>query len=169
MEAATAQTAFFTASGAQPHELRVEVGGLSARSGPGALNDRGLQPGGTHTQAGRAALAGAFLVARAQAGPGARRCAAVANRLMSVPISDRMTWALSWLTPGMVLSCLTSITKGGEPGIDLPIDRGDAGIERVDLLQMEIEQKAMVSLDAPAQGFAQPCLRRPDLGMRERG
>jgi len=99
------------ASSAQPHELRVEVGGLSARSGPGALNDRGLQPGGTHTQAGRAALAGAFLVARAQAGPGARRCAAVANRLMSVPISDRMTWALSSLTPGIVLSCLTASRK----------------------------------------------------------
>src|SRR6516225_2325004 len=97
------------------------------------------------------------------------RCAAVANQLMSTPISDRMTWALSSLTPGMVLSCSDGVTKGGEPGIDLPIDRGDAGIERVDLLQMEIEQEAMVSLDARAKGFAQPSLRRPDLGMRERG
>ena len=30
------------ASSAQPHELRVEVGGLSARRGPAALNERGL-------------------------------------------------------------------------------------------------------------------------------
>jgi len=64
---------------------------------------------------------------------------------------------------------LDGVTKGGESCIDLPIDRGDAGIEHVDLLQMEIEQKAMVPLDASAQGFAQACLRRPDLGMRERG
>jgi len=58
----------------------------------------------------------------------------------------------------------------GLPGaLVLPRVVRQAGSERVDLLQMEIEQEAMVSLDAPAQGFAQPCWRRPDLGMRECG
>src|SRR5215831_13158258 len=44
-----------------------------------------------------------------------RRCAAVANRPMSVPISDRMTWALSSLTPGIVLNCLTASRKQASP------------------------------------------------------
>ena len=31
---------------------------------------------------------------------------------------------------------LDGVTKGSEPGIDLPVNCGDAGIERVDLLQI---------------------------------
>jgi hypothetical protein len=51
---------------------------------------------------------------------------------------------------------LDGVTKGSQPGIDLPINRGDAGIERHDLLQMEIEQGAMVSLDGQRPAFQRP-------------
>ena len=39
---------------------------------------------------------------------------------------------------------LDGVTKGGEAGLDLPVDSSDGGIERVDLLQMELEQEAMM-------------------------
>src|SRR6516162_4870830 len=136
MEAATAQTAFFTASGAQPHELRVEVGGLSARSGPAALNERGLQPGGTRAQAGRAALASALVVARAQPGPGAQ----VRGRGKPAHVGADLRQddlGAEFADPRDRAQLLDGVTKGSEPGIDLPINRGNAGIERSDLLQME--------------------------------
>jgi hypothetical protein len=134
------------ASSAQSHELRVEVGGLSARSGPAALNECGLQPGGTRAQAGRAALAGTFVVARAQTGPRAQmrgrgKPAHVGADLRQDDLSAQFA------DPRDRAQLLDGVTKGSQPGIDLPIDRGDGGIERVDLLQMETEQEAMVSLD----------------------
>ena len=57
---------------------------------------------------------------------------------------------MSFIPVGLPSELLDGVTKASQPGIDLPINRGDAGIERLDLLQMETEQKAMVSRDAPA-------------------
>src|SRR6516225_6971863 len=56
-----------SASTAQSHELRMQVGGLGARGRPSALNEHGLQPGSSPAQASRPALAGTFVVARTQA------------------------------------------------------------------------------------------------------
>jgi len=78
------------ASTAQSHELRMQVRGFGARGGPSALNEHGLEPGGSPAQASRPALAGTFVVARHRPAQ-ERRWAALANRPMSVPISDRMT------------------------------------------------------------------------------
>src|SRR5439155_18473042 len=156
------------ASSAQPYDLRVEVGGLGARSSPSALDEHGLQPRGTHAQAGRAALAGAFVVARAQAGPGAQMRGGGKPAHVGADLRQDDLGA-EFADPRYRAQLLDGVTKGSQPGINLPVNRGDAGIERVDLLQMETEQEAMVSLDALVQGFAQPCLRRSDLGVRERG
>jgi hypothetical protein len=57
---------------AQSHELRVQVGGFGARGRPSALNEHGLEPGGSPAQARRPALAGTFVIARTQASPGAQ-------------------------------------------------------------------------------------------------
>jgi hypothetical protein len=80
-----------------------------------------------------------------------RRCASVANRLISVPISDTM---ISWLIPGMVVNRSTASRK---QAIDLPIKLGDADFKRVDLLHMQLEQETMVAFDPSTQSLAQRC------------
>ena len=45
-----------------------------------------------------------------------RKCAAVGNRLMSVPISARIVWALSSLIPGRRLSIARFVTEVGPAG-----------------------------------------------------
>jgi hypothetical protein len=69
MEAATAMMAFFAAPGLDPQELGAQVRVLRAHGGPGA-GDECLQPGPALADARGAALAGALVVPRAQAGPG---------------------------------------------------------------------------------------------------
>ena len=73
--------------------------------------------------------------------------------------TEAMKVAAVWtLTPGTVISRSTS----GQPsacGGDLPIDRGDLGVEEVDLAQAAIEREALVDraaqLGEPAP--AGPC------------
>ena len=52
---------------AQALELGLQIAGLFASPGPGALHQGGLEPGRALAQPGAASLAGAFIVARAQA------------------------------------------------------------------------------------------------------
>ena len=103
-----------SASTAQSHELRMQVGGLGARGRPSALNEHGLQPGSSPAQASRPALAGTFVVARTQASPGAQMCSGGEPAHVGANL-DRMTWALSSLTPGIVLNCLTASRKQASP------------------------------------------------------
>src|SRR5215213_320269 len=58
------------AATAQPLELRPEIAVLLAAGGPGALHQGGLQPGRALAQPVGPPLAGALVVARAEAGPG---------------------------------------------------------------------------------------------------
>src|SRR6187551_1844240 len=51
-------------------ELGTQVAGLDAHGGPGGGDQGGLDPGPALAHAGRAALAGALVAARAQPGPG---------------------------------------------------------------------------------------------------
>ena len=88
------------AAGSEPEEQRLRIAGLDPHGRPGGLDEQGLEPGGTVTKAGRAALARALVVAGAQAGPGdqmgrGREAAHVK------PISERMTLADTRLTPGI--------------------------------------------------------------------
>src|SRR3712207_7817946 len=58
------------AAGPQAVELRLEVAGLPAGGGPGALHEGDLEPGGALAQPGRATLARALVAPGAEAGPG---------------------------------------------------------------------------------------------------
>ena len=58
------------APAAKPLELGVEVAVLLAHGRPGGLDEGGLQPGCALLQASGAALAGALVLAGAEAGPG---------------------------------------------------------------------------------------------------
>jgi len=100
-------------------ELRLEIAAVFAGGRPGALDQGGLEPGGApRFREGRRlrmrldrrlpALS-SFLGQR----PAQEiRCPTVGKRLISPPISARMTWALKSLTPGMVASRRTAVRKG---------------------------------------------------------
>lgn len=57
---------------------------------------------------------------------------------------------------------LDALTKGVEIGLHLLVDPRDRPIEGVDLLEMELEQEAVVSGRAASQGLAKLGLRGPD-------
>src|ERR1700730_17399770 len=65
-----AERLFGAAAGAQAVELGLEIAGLLAGGGRGALHEGGLEPRGPLAHPSRSALAGALVVFRAQAGPG---------------------------------------------------------------------------------------------------
>ena len=46
------------------------------------------------------------------------------------------------------------VAKAGKASVHLLIDLGDAGIERIDLLQMKPEQETMLPLNPALQRFA---------------
>ena len=55
-----------------------------------------------------------------------------------------MPWALKSLTPGMVVRGWTVRAKGLDMSVDLPIDSADGGVERIDVLEVQPHQKAVV-------------------------
>jgi hypothetical protein len=79
----SADRLFGAAPGAQAMELGLEIAGVFAGGRPGALDQGGLEI----------------------------RCPTVGKRLMSPPISARMTWALKLLTPGMVVRSGTTRSR----------------------------------------------------------
>src|ERR1700758_2489317 len=69
-------------------------------------------------------------------------CPAVGKRLMSRPISARMTRALNSSMPGMVVRGRTVVGKGSSSAFSLLIDLIDPRVDGVDLLQMQLQQEA---------------------------
>src|ERR1700719_4192230 len=65
-----AERLFGDAAGAQDVEFGLEIAGLLAGAGRGALHEGSLEPGGPLAHPSRSAFAGALVVFRAQAGPG---------------------------------------------------------------------------------------------------
>ena len=80
---------------------------------------------------------------------------------MSVPISAMMARALRSLMPGIVVSMRDGGAKGLDVGVDLRIDLGDRRVERVDLLEMQAQQEAMVLGHPAAQCLAQGLAATP--------
>jgi hypothetical protein len=117
---------------------------LGARR-PGRLDEQGLEPRGSFAKLGGVALAGAFVVARAQTGPGDQVCGGREARHVE-PISETMT---ATATPACA----------GAGAADAG-DRGGIGLGEVDA-----QQQALVVGDAAAQGFDELRAGGPDPGM----
>ena len=81
---------------------------------------------------------------------------------MSMPISERTLWALRSSKPGMVLTIWVASRKEFEIGLYLLVDPGDRPVEGVDLIEMELEQEAVVSRQAASQRLAKLFLRCSD-------
>src|SRR2546430_14121877 len=98
----------------------------------------------------RQVVAGTFVVARTQASPGAQMCspgepAHVGADLRQDDLSAQFT------DPWDSAQLFDSVAKAGKPGIGLPVDLRNGGIQRVDLLQLQSTQKTMRRVNASMQ------------------
>jgi hypothetical protein len=104
---------FRPATAAQAMELGLEVAGLLPAGRPGALHQRGLQPGGAlgrrRLEERRLPALSSFLGHRPAQDS---RCPAVGKRSMSRPTSETMTWAASSPIPGIEVRSPTAARKG---------------------------------------------------------
>src|SRR5215469_915868 len=149
-------------------ELRLQVAGPLAGGGPGALDESGLEPGCGFAHAGGAPLAGTLVVSRAQAGPGdqvpgGREACHVAADFGEDDASAQL------VDTGNGSQQVDGGTKGLDLSVDLLIDGVDRGIDGVDLLQMQAQQKTMMPGDTAAQRLAELLGRRLDPAMRQLG
>ena len=92
-------------------ELGLQVAVFLFYRRPGALHQRGFEPGSTLAQAIGSTLAGTLVVARTYASPRDEMCVE-GNRLMSMPISETMTLAPRFLMPGIDIISSTAVRKG---------------------------------------------------------
>ena len=99
------------AAGSNAQVLSVEVSFLGARGRPCALDQSGLEPGAPFFMRveRRFPALSSFL---GQSPAQEIRSPSVGNRLISIPISDRITSAERRLTPGMVFSISMATRKG---------------------------------------------------------
>src|SRR5882724_4061185 len=163
----------------QPEELGPVVAVFLALGGPGALHQHGLEPGGSLAQARRFALAGAFVVPRTQPGPGDEvpggwKAAHIAADLGHDGAGRYGT------DPGDRAQKLDQGTKGdlaagrlrmhaSDPLIDFAIDLADRLIQPIPLLQVQVEEKAVVICQPPMQRVVEFLRRRLDLLAGKRG
>src|SRR5215218_7025513 len=82
------------------------------------------------------------------------KCPAEGNWPMSVPISARMTSAVRWLTPGMVINRASSGERGDHPG-DLVAEPVDGLVEVVQVRQQLAEQQGVMGAEAALQRLPQ--------------
>jgi len=146
---------------AQALELGLQVAGLLACGGPGALDQRRLEPGCSVAQAVGAALAGALVVARAQPGPGDQvACggepAHVGADLGDDDLGGQVTDA------GDGAQQLDRLAERVQAAVHLRVDLGQGGVERVDLAQVQPQQEPVPVGDAPGQRRLDPLGRRLD-------
>src|SRR5271156_6221318 len=121
-------------------KLGLEIAGLLAGGGPGALHQSGLEPGCSLTHPGGTPLAGTLVVLRAQAGPGdqvsgGREAAHVAADFGQDDASTQLVDA------GNGGQELDRGSKGLDLSVDLLIDLTDRRVGCVDLLQMDAQQE----------------------------
>src|SRR5712672_1164373 len=116
-------------------KLGLEIAGLLAGGGPGALDEGGLEPRRSFAHPGGAPLAGALVVLRAQAGPGDQVSGGweAAHVAADFGEDDASTQRVDAGNGGQELD---RGAKGLDQSIDLRIDLVDRRVDRVDLLQM---------------------------------
>src|SRR5437899_8998535 len=154
------------AAAAQAQVLSLVIASLFVFGRLGTLNQGRLKPLRTFAQPVRSASPGALVVARTHASPrqqmsrggeAAHVGANLGNNSLCAEVADT----------GVGTYDVDSGTKGREVGFDLAIHRPERGIEAIDLLQMELQQKAMMTCHSSAQCLRQLGLRRLHVGMRQ--
>src|SRR5262249_6895033 len=75
------------------------------------------------------------------------------KRVMSIPISDTMTEAATALTPGIVVNRWAASRKGASVSPTSASIRANGRLERRHLIQVELEQEAVMPGHAAPQGL----------------
>ena len=138
------------ASGADTMELRLPVTVFHAHGTPGGLHEGSLEPVTAAAQSRTAPFAGASVVARAQAGPGQQMGGGLEARHVDADFGDDNM-------RGDVAHArhrtheLSGLAKGLEAGTDLLFDRGNGAVQRVDVLEKQLEHEAVMPGDMAAQ------------------
>src|SRR6266436_3825179 len=159
--------------GLQPEDLGSVVAVFLALGGPGALHQHGLEPGGSLAQARRFALAGAFVLPRTQPGPGDE----VPGGWKAVHVATDLGHdggGRQGADSGDGAQKLDQGAKGdltarplrmqaADPLIDLAVDLSDRPIQAIPLLQVQVEEKAVVVRQPPVQRVVELLRRRLDL------
>src|SRR5271168_807109 len=131
-------------------KLGVEIAGLLAGGGPGALHQSGLEPGCSLAHPGGTPLAGTLVVLRAQAGPGdqvsgGREAAHVAADFGQDDASTQLVDA------GNGGQELDRGSKGFDQSVDLLINLSGGSGDRVGMLDKKGQQKPMMAGNPTAQ------------------
>jgi hypothetical protein len=142
------------ATGAKAVELGLQVAALDLHGRPGRLREGGLEPFAAGTQSRAAALAGALIVARTQAGPGQQMARGGEARHVNADLGhDHMGAHLAQSRHGA--QPFGGASKRFEPKTHLLLDRGDGLIQRIDMTQVKLEHEAVMGANVAAQRLAQ--------------
>ena len=155
MEAATAMIAFLGAPpGFDAVELGLQVAVFLFYRRPGALHQRGFEPGSTLAQAIGSTFAGTLVVARTYASPRDEMCVRREPAHVDADLGDDDVGAEVLDARGRHYQ-LDCGAKGPKVCLHLRVDRRHGGIESVDLIEMKAKQEAMVFRHPPAKGLAE--------------
>src|SRR5690349_2260051 len=149
------------AARAEATEQCLQVAALDLDRRPSGLNESGFQPVGTWAQSRAAAFAGALVVARAQAAPGAEMSGRGKARHVDPNFCDHRVRA-DVAQAGNGAQQLSRLAKGVEAVAYLLLDRGDGGIDGVDVPEVQLEHETVVRTDVTAQRFQDFAARGPD-------
>ena len=134
-------------------ELGLQVAVFLFHSCPGALHQRGFEPGSALAQAIGSTLAGTLVVARTYASPRDEMCVRREPAHVDADLGDDDVGAkvLDARDRYYLVDCGT---KGPKVRLHLRVERGHSGIESVDLIEMKAQQEAMVLRYASAKRLA---------------
>ena len=136
----------------QAVELGLQVAAFDLDGCPGGLHEGGLEPLAAAAQPGAATLAGALVVARAQARPGQQVCGRSEARHVDADLGDDDGCG-DLAQPGHGAQQRGGLSKRLEPEAHLLLDLRDGLVQRVDVVQVQLEHEAVMRGDAPAQGL----------------
>src|SRR5487761_1094590 len=135
-------------------ELGLQVAVFLFYRRPGALSQRGFEPGSTLAQAIGSTFAGTLVVARTYASPRDEMCVRREPAHVDADFGDDDVGAevLDTRDRHYKLGCGA---KGPKVCLHLRVNRGHSCIESIDLIEMKAQQEAMVLRHAATKGLAE--------------
>jgi transposase len=131
-------------------ELRLQVASLDSYGRPGGLHQRGLEPLAAAAQPGAAALAGALVVARTQAGPGQQVARRGKAAHVDADLGDQRVGGDGTDARNLRQS-LGGFMKGLERFANTLVHLLDLCFEHLDRAQVGAEQEPVMLLHAPCE------------------
>jgi hypothetical protein len=149
-------------AGAQPVELCLKIAALFAGAGPGTLDQGRLEPRRPLAHPSGAPLSGACVVFWTEMPLDREAARVVANLGHDDPGAEVAA-------PRIVVRMVIAVRKGSTLVSTSRIDLGNRRVDGVDLLEVQLQQEAVVVGHPAAHGLAKCLRRRLDPAMRQPG